>query len=55
MAENVERINQVYYTLFSQPFGLKKIQDPKGWQNDYKNYEIDPDSKSIESKISVDL
>ena len=29
MSDNVERINQVYYTLFSQPFGLKVIQSRK--------------------------
>ncbi len=55
MAENVERINQVYYTLYSEPLGLKEIQDPKGNESDYKNYEIDPDTKAIRDKIVVDL
>ena len=55
MSDNVERINQVYYTLFSQPFGLKVIQEPKGWQSDYKSYERDTDSRGIQSKVNIDL
>ncbi len=55
MSDNVERVNQVYYTLFSQPFGLKFIQEPNGWQSDYKSYERDSDSRGIQSKVNIDL
>ena len=55
MSENVERINQIYYTLYSDPLGLIEIQDPNGYESDYKSYEIDPDTKAIRDKIVVDL
>lgn len=55
MSENVERINQIYYTLYSELLGLIEIQDPKGYESDYKSYEIDPDTKAIRDKIVVDL
>ena len=41
--------------MFSQPFRLKVIQEPKGWQSDYKSYERDTDSRGIQSKVNIDL
>jgi len=55
MAENLERVNQVYYTLYTKTFGEKVIQEPKGWENDFKSYERDKDSRGIVSMTNIDL
>jgi len=55
MPENIERINQVYYALYSNAFGEKVIQEPDGWESDFKSYERDKDSRGILSKTEVNL
>ena len=53
--DNLERIRSVQYELFSQKFGNLIIQEPKGWSSDTESFKRDADSRSITSKIDVDL
>ncbi len=55
MSDNVERIINSYYTLYSKSLGLKRVQEPKGSDNDFKGYFRDSNSRGIQTKISIDL
>lgn len=55
MSDNVERVTQVYYTLYSKSLGLKRVQEPKGSNNDFKEYIRDSKNRGIHPKITVDL
>lgn len=55
MSDNVERILKSYYTLYSKSLGLKTIQEPKGSDNDFKEYLRDSKSKGIQTKVTIDL
>lgn len=54
--DNIERVQKVAYYIESEPFGRVLIKDtPKGWKNDTKSYERDPESKSVNSKTNIKL
>jgi len=55
MADNLERVNQVYYTLFSNSLGIKIIQEPFGYSNDTPSFTRDKDSRGITKKINIEL
>lgn len=53
--DNIERVRQVRYELFSKVLGLKVIQEPKGWDNDKRSFDRDKDSRGILIKTDIDL
>ncbi|AKG94283.1 virion structural protein [Polaribacter phage P12002S] len=55
MANNVERVRSVIYQLYSEPFGLKTIQEPVGYDNDSRGYNRDTDSRGFTVKTDIDL
>lgn len=55
MANNVERVRSVIYQLYSEPFGLKTIQEPVGYRNDTRSYNRDADSRGFTVKTDIDL
>jgi len=52
---NIERNINVIYQLFSNPFGLKSISEPMGYDNDTRSYERDSDSRGFTIKTNIDL
>lgn len=53
--DNIERNNESRHELYTRLLGRIVVQEPKGWSNDTRSYERDKDSKSITTKITVDL
>lgn len=52
---NVERVKSVYFELYSKELGKKVITEPKGWNEDFLEFQKDKDSKDIIKKIEIDL
>lgn len=53
--DNIERVNTVYFELYSSNLGRKTINEPDGWNEDFLTLERDKDSKDIRKKIEIDL
>lgn len=53
--DNLERNQNYIYQLYSNTFGLRQIQEPKGYENDTRGYSRDADSRGFIVKTEIDL
>ena len=52
---NIERIKQVYFELYSKELNRQQIEEPRGWSEDFLSFEKDKESKDIRKKVEIDL